>query len=391
MKVHFRMVCLGAKQLGVLVGALLTVAVSCSSDPKSEAVDLSDPGLGSPLELAAKADEVVLAPEREATAARVCASDVFAAEPVAVNLYLMIDRSGSMQEGDKWGQGMAALRDFVEDPETSGLRVALRFFGDDEPVMGCSQHECSIEACAQPLVEVAELSARVGSEDRQEQLLVDVLEHTSPLNGFGTPIYPALGGALQWASNYKASHQNEKAAVVFLTDGEPNGCDSDIDHISGLASSAFVSYGVRTYAIGLAGSNERQMDQIAKAGQTNEGIFIGENKGAEHKLLDALTSIRSQAMSCDFVLPAPASGETADTATVNLVMQTSSGDSELYRVKDVAACANDGIGWYFDDALQPTRIHLCPSACAASNRDMDTHVSVVMGCVETRRAPPAVR
>lgn len=381
----------GAKRLGVVVGAILTIASGCSSAPKSAPADLSDDGRAATAELPADPERLVVPPARTSVSDGVCASRVFAAQPVPLNIYLMIDRSGSMQEGNKWGQSMAALRGFVEDPDTSGLRVALRFFGDDEPVAGCSGDACNVDACAQPLVEAAELSTSVGAEDGQERALVEILEHTLPLNGFGTPIYPALGGALKWAKEYKSAHAQEKAAVVFVTDGEPNGCDSDLDHISGLAADAFASHGVRTYAIGLDGSNEQQMDRIAKAGQTQSGIFIGENNGAERKLLDALTTIRSQAMSCDFLLPEAAPGETPDTETVNLVLETPTGEAELYRVEDLDACGNDELGWYFDDALRPTRVHLCPSACAASNRDTASHMSVVMGCVETRRQPTAVR
>jgi hypothetical protein len=378
---------LSAEQIGVFVGTVLT-ALGCGA---SGAVEVhEDAGA---LELVAKPEQLVIPPphERGYDDHNVCASDVIAAALVPVNLYFMVDRSGSMQESNKWGQSMAALRAFVQDPATSGLRVALRFFGDNEPVVGCSQQECSVSACAQPLIEVGELNAEFGENDAQEAAIVEVLDHALPRNGFGTPIYPALGGALQWATSYKAEHAQEKVSVVFLTDGEPNGCDANMDHISGLARDAYERSAVRTFAIGLEGSNEGQMHQIARAGKTQQGIFIGESSQAEVELLNALTTIRSQTMSCDFLLPEPEAGNALDTNTVNLVVTAEGGANELYRVDDAEACSADGLGWYFDDAAKPSRIHLCPDTCAASNRGSDSHIDVWVGCVETRRQRRAAR
>lgn len=385
------MVRISAKRLGVFVGATCACVMGCAADPLS-AADLTDEGVAVPVELAQKPEQLVI-PEasRADDPNAVCAAEVIAAQPVPVNLYLMIDRSGSMQEGNKWGQSMGALRSFVEDPETSGLRVALRFFGDNAPVAGCSEQQCSIEACAQPLVPSGELRAEVGVLDEQESALVARLEHTLPINGLGTPIYPALGGALRWATEHKATHPDEKVAVVFVTDGEPNGCDTNMDHISDLAKVALESARVQTYAIGLQGSNEQQMHAIARAGGTRDGIFIGENGRAETALLDALTNIRRQSMSCDFQLPTPANGKTANLQTVNLDLSTISDQTPLYRVEELGACGSDGMGWYFDDASRPSRIHLCPSTCERSNTETDAQVHIAMGCVETRREPFALR
>lgn len=71
----------------------------------------------------------------------------------------------------------------------------------------------------------------------------------------GTPIHPALDGALRWARSYAPMHTDQNTVVVFLTDGEPNGCNEDFKDISALAATALMSSGVTTYAIGLKGSN----------------------------------------------------------------------------------------------------------------------------------------
>lgn len=320
--------------------------------------------------------------------ASVCASDVIETTLAPVNLFLMVDRSGSMSQNNKWNQAVGALRTFLKSPDTDGLRVALRFFSDDEPMAGCTMQGCSLDACAEPLVPVGSLSGQSGG-DAQEAELVQALDRTFPRSGLGTPIYPALGGALQWASSYRSDHPGERAVVVLVTDGEPNGCNQDIGDISALAAHAAANFGISTYAIGLEGSNEAQLDQIARAGGTEDGIFVGAETNAEAKLLAALDAIRGQTMSCDFAVPKATSGKTADANQVNVTLSNDGGTEELFRVDSASDCAGGQRAWYYDTPAAPTRIHLCPSACEAAGQVAD--ISVTMGCVESRREPPAVR
>lgn len=320
--------------------------------------------------------------------AQVCAADVIGTRLSPVNLFLMVDRSGSMTQNNKWQQAVGALRSFLEDPQSAGLRVALRFFSDDQPMVGCTMQGCSVDACAVPLVDVGELAAETGTADLQELELVSALERTFPRSGLGTPIYPALGGALSWAGSYRSEHPDEKAVVVFVTDGEPNGCNQDINDISALSDQALSNFGILTYAIGLEGSNEAQMDQIGHAGGTEHGIFIGASNNAEVELQQALDAIRGQTMSCDFALPESTTGKAVDTNQVNVSLQNSRGAIDLYQVDSAADCTGQS-AWYYDNPAAPTRIHLCPSACEVAGETSE--VSVAMGCVETRRDPQLVR
>jgi hypothetical protein len=62
-----------------------------------------------------------------------CAADTQTAQQVPVDLYLMVDSSGSMADETaggtkKWDDVKAALASFVDDPASAGLGVALQFF-----------------------------------------------------------------------------------------------------------------------------------------------------------------------------------------------------------------------------------------------------------------------
>ena len=47
-----------------------------------------------------------------------------------------------------------------------------------------------------------------------------------------------------------------------------------------------------------------------------------------------------------------------------------------------------GPSWYYDDPMAPTRIFLCPSACATVTADTKAKLDIQIGC--TSREPPVM-
>jgi hypothetical protein len=296
-----------------------------------------------------------------------------------------------MSMNNKWTDATTAFTAFFRDPGTAGLRVAFRFFPDSMPVAGCDDQGCSLDACSQPLVPIAPLAADPAPQDTQEAALVTALTTAMPGrnggNGGGTPLYAALGGAEQWAGAYQIAHPDEKTVVILMTDGEPNGCDENIANIAGLAATALQMNKVLTYAIGLEGSNQAQMDQIAQAGGTMNGYFIGAGSMAQTQLLAALTAIRGRSLSCDFPVPAPKPGDMLDPSRVNVVFTPASGIMTTFgQVPNVASCSTSA-AWYYDDPTNPTRIFLCPSACDTVRVDTNAKLEILLGC-KTEIEPP---
>jgi len=326
-----------------------------------------------------------------------CASDMLAANLAPVDMFVMFDRSGSMDDDDKWPNATAALVAFFENAGSAGLRVALRFFPHDQPAVGCTEDGCNADACSRPLVELAPLTAERAPADAHEQKLVEAIAASAPGNGGaqggrgngngngngggGTPIYPALQGALNWSMSHKARDPDAKTVVVFVTDGEPNGCEEDFDAISALAAEAFASNGITTYAIGLAGSSEAQMDQLAQAGGSQQGIFIDNSAGAQQELLAALNAIRGMTLSCDFAVPAPTqAGSVIDPAKINITYSSAAGSPmTLGQVPSARECAA-AAAWHYDNASAPTRVYLCPSACDIVRRDQSAQLKILLGC-----------
>jgi hypothetical protein len=317
-------------------------------------------------------------------------------------MLVMFDRSTSMNDeadettgATRWDLASSALTGFFADPTAGGLQVALRFFPHDLPADGCNDDACDVSACAQPLVPLAMLAAE--PTDAHEAALVAASAGATPpvrmpgqgnnVGSQGTPISAALGGALSWAGAQRAAAPEENAVVVLVTDGEPNGCEEEITTIAGLAQDAFMTSGIRTYAIGLTGSQESDMDAIAAAGGTTEGIFISDGASAKQDLLNALAAIRGSVLDCDFEIPKASNGMQVDPTKVN-VKYTPAGGTQmtLGRVPDVASCGTTP-GWYYDSDLNPTRILLCPASCNSASVEVDATLEVLLGCVTETRVP----
>ena len=305
-----------------------------------------------------------------------CAATGEEANLVPINMFIMFDKSGSMQDNNKWTNTSKALIDFFKDQGTAGLRVALRFFPDT----GCDSPVCDVDVCSQPLVALAPLSADSAPADGQEDALVKAVQSKSP-NG-GTPMYVALGGAEQWAADYQTAHPAEKTVVVLVTDGEPNGCDETVSHIAKLAAETKSANGVLTYAVGLVGSNTGTINAIATAGGTTKGFFIG-NGNASAELLAALKAIRGSQVACTFQMPTMSTtGEKIDPTLVNVNYTPGDGSPAVTfgQVPTAGDCTAQKGGWYYDDPIKPTTVTLCPSTCTSVQADDKAKIEILLGC-----------
>jgi hypothetical protein len=202
----------------------------------------------------------------------------------------------------------------------------------------------------------------------------------------GTPTYAALDGALQWASAYQAAHPRpeQQTVVVFVTDGEPFGCDTNVNNIAMLASTALMVSGIRTYAVGLADSQNGLtfLNDLAVAGGT-EQAFIVEDATAATDLVDALKAIQGSALSCTFPFPMNVDGGASDPDKINVDYTPGAAGAmkvPFDKVENAAACtaANQ---WYYDDNMSPTTINLCPATCMAVTSDPGTpKIEILLGC-----------
>ena len=88
------------------------------------------------------------------------------------------------------------------------------------------------------------------------------------------------------------------------------------------------------------------------------------------------------ALPCELELPIPPMGEMLDTGKVNVHLTLEGmAPVELVRVTDAFDCgaAPGGMGWFYDDPNQPTKILLCGDACV-SGQEEGAELALELGC-----------
>ncbi len=316
-----------------------------------------------------------------------CAIETRTAGPVPLNLYLLIDTSGSMSDSPpgplpglpngpaKWKRVKAGVSAFIADPDTAGLRVAASHFPQ-----GAAASSCEPGQYALPPIDFAPLSADPAPGDVQEQALVQWFSTLDPSGP--TPMAGALAGAYQHTRTRLQSHPKEKGIVILVTDGSPTTCpDNSIAHIANLAAEQTTEPNpIRTFTIGIEGSQEAELKAIASAGQ-GSAYFFGKSSNLAQDLLNTLKTITHQQLGCEFAIPDPQSGA-IDPHKVNVNFTDAAGHtSTLYKVDGPEQCIAGA--WYYatvPDSVAPTKVILCPQTCTNA-RDQDTAVlQILYGC-----------
>ncbi len=302
-----------------------------------------------------------------------CANETITANIKPVNMFIAMDKSGSMG-GTRWTSSKSAFTSFFQAPEAAGIGVALEFF----PYSGCynNSSECGNPAnCSDPYVPLGLLTAASAPADTQEASLISAFNNFSP--GGGTPAILAFQGCQQWAATYSAANPNEQQVCILVTDGYPNSCGSATAGFTTAAADGYNNYGVISYGIGIVGANQTLLNAIAAAGN-GEAFFVGSGN-VEQDLLDALLAIAGQALSCDIALP----GGNYDPSDAIVEFTPSGGTTAtISQVADLASCMAAG-GWYFDDPSNPASITLCPVTCTTVQADATGEIQMTFPCQAT--------
>jgi hypothetical protein len=330
-----------------------------------------------------------------------CHAEVRDGQRVPIDMYLLVDSSGSMAEpvggGSKWDVVSTALTAFLNDPRNEGTGVGLGYF----PAMGQAQcmpgdtgcfcipftticfslvgGSCAVSdysTAAVPLALPAPLTAAIGN----------LAAHQI---GGGTPTRPALEGALQSVSAWATQHPDRKALLVLATDGEPSGCTSNTPQdVADVAAKALAGpQAIRTFVIGV-GSSLVSLNLVAQAGGTDHAFLVDTGGDVAQEFADALDQIRGAASSCDFSIPRGGSGaEKIDPTKVN-VSYGADGSNTTTRVPQTfmgsgSNCDSSG-GWYYDDPAAPTVIKLCDATCRSLS---GSAIQVEFGCDTVVRPP----
>ena len=337
-----------------------------------------------------------------------CATSIVKADKIPLDLYVMLDQSGSMTDavsggGTKWSTVTSALGTFLQQPGLDGVSVGIQYFGVPPGGGTCSTLSCTVDAdcgatacgpclanvcvgffgsagtdsCtasdyATPSVEIAPLPG-VASQ------IISSMGMHSPTTG--TPTSAALQGAVDHAKAWKQSHPSDAVVAVLATDGDPSECDTSLPNIDAIAAAALAATpSVMTFVIGV-GPSLSSLNGIAAAGGTTQAFLVDTGGNVNQQFLDAMNAIRHAALGCNYLIPTPTDGSMPNFSEVNVVYQPMGGNAQTFpNVMDMASCPASGNGWYYDNPASPTQIILCPASCTLVEADMTGEVDVTLGC-----------
>jgi hypothetical protein len=316
-----------------------------------------------------------------------------------VALFFMMDNSGSMttmdpgQNQSRWEIIASAVPVFLAAPENVGLWAGLDFFpelmGVDAGRGGGGQGQnnnasCNVVDYENPNVPIALLP---GPNNAQVNAFSAAI-NTRNVQG-NTPTTPALEGAIASAATWQSAHPEQNVFVVFVTDGQPNGCNSNVQNAAAAAAAgAARTPPIKTYVLGV-GPQVGNLNAIAVGGGTGPTAYLVTSGGAA-ALTAALNAIKGSTVSCDYKVPDVTSGQ-LDFTQVNVQTRVGSAGNltVLGQVASAAACGL-GDGWYYDNPIvpggpAPTTITLCPATCGPLTMTNGSELSVLIGCKTVTR------
>ncbi len=281
-----------------------------------------------------------------------------------LDIVVLLDRSASMQ-GSLWDGTVSALTQFFGDPGGDDISVAMSYF----PPPG-QTGLCQPSSYNPPHVPMTDLT-------NNASVLITDLQSQTPAGDY-TPTHGALYGALQFANTHQDANADHVTILVLASDGDPTACDTDLNNIAALASTALAYNGVKTFVIAIQGATVANLDQIAAAGGTGQALDVTTDINLFKQKMD---EIRAQMLACEFIIPEPGEGEEFEPTKVNVEYTPggSSSSEQLPQANDEADCAG-GPGWYYDNPTAPTKITLCPASCALVQADSGAKITFVFGC-----------
>lgn len=330
-----------------------------------------------------------------------CGGTVFEPERLPLDMYFLVDSSGSMAEpasvgASKWDLMSGALIDFLSDPRNAEIAVGVGYFPEKvQPTCTAPAADCLcipvINICftnaggSCAAADYAAPSVPLGLPPAPDGVINSILGRQ--LAG-GTPTRVALEGTYQYLETWASQNPGRKLATILATDGEPTGClGNSPAEAATLAAQALASASqIQTFVIGV-GRSLANLNQVAQAGGTSTAFLIDASQDLAQGFAEALESIRTAAAPCAFEIPISTDEGPVDPSRVNVTFTPPGATQAVVVGKtfdgSASSCGLDG-GWYYDNPAAPSRIQLCGATCEGS---LKARVDVQFGC-ETIVQPP---
>ncbi len=328
-----------------------------------------------------------------------CVAEEYAGVLAPLDLYVMLDRSSSM-EGSYWSAVTSAINTFIGAPECDGIGVGIQYFpllpppGAIPPDCsnGCGHYgPCLYNIC----IGAADTACDAADYDEADVPIAELPGNLAALQtslsqqqpeGSATPSRPAMEGAVSYATAWAQANPAHLTFIVYATDGDPTGCSTPLNYNTISATAALAADAaagnppVKTFVIGV-GVELANLHDIAAAGGTGLAYLVDTGGNVTQQFIEALNEIRGMG-ECQYQIPEPTQGE-LDYDMVNVSIYDPADregtEQTIGYVDSEADCHPTEGGWYYDDPANPSKIMLCPASCEQV-RLTDWTVSVLIGC-----------
>jgi hypothetical protein len=206
----------------------------------------------------------------------------------------------------------------------------------------------------------------------------------------GTPLGPALKGAITQMVAHRTANPGRKVAIILVSDGLPDGfCSRNFADmiIEDVATARTGPAAIPTYVIGVFAADDIPrarpvMERLATAGGTGMPFLLMTANDLGQRFQETLNQIRGTALACEFMIPTGTGA--IDYGKVNVHWQGAAANEDLLYVGSADRCDPSRGGWYFDvdpaTGRTPTRVLVCPASCNKFKADPAAKVEVRFGC-----------
>ncbi|MEZ4232788.1 MAG: vWA domain-containing protein [Polyangiaceae bacterium] len=306
-----------------------------------------------------------------------CAPITADAQPLPIDLYLMIDSSASTgtdcsigsTTASRWCAEINGVNAFITDSANDGTRVGIGLWGPTD-------------ACGGAAVKVG-LAALPGNVTA----IQNALNLGTPSGN--SPTESAIRGAISATAAGQQSGRN-MVGVVFSDAFIPNACELDTTVLAGLLTTHFTNTQIPIYWAGIDPLSTADVNDVetlvAGTGVTPHTALCssygsspcltydasGQSAVRVHSILDDIVRVESL---CEYTYPSGTS-----PAQLSVTYQASGvSSSSVLRLPSKAQCGS-APAYYLDDATNPTSITLCPEFCADVRGATSPKVQTVTAC-----------
>ncbi len=306
-----------------------------------------------------------------------CAAVTVTAQLVPLDLYVVLDRSGSMVNPSlgnlRWPPVRNALNQFFQSAQAKNIGIALTMFAHP------SKSQCSASSYQTPMVAMAPLP---GNASGHALTLQNTMNANAPALGIGTPTESAMQGAVTFARNHKNANAGRTVAIILATDGIPGAACSG-QSASGVQSAIAGGFtgnpSIKTFVIGIDPNSSMKTNITNWANAGGGQSFDVATSAGSAQFLQAMKNIQGSLLGCTFSMPKPSTGVVQPDKVKVIFTPGSGGPIQLPRATNKAACS--GPGWFYDNNTTPTTIELCPASCTTAQGDPNGKIDIELGCL----------